>query len=122
VFRILVVDDSQDSADTLAELLRLEGYATQAAYGGAEALLTADVYRPHLVVLDFRMGDVDGIQAASVLGSQYSHVRLIAVTAVSLVEWGKRLADAGIDAALQKPVDPPELFRTVRKLLGADRG
>jgi len=120
MFRILVVDDNQDSADSLAELLNAEGYATQVAYGGAEALMTASSFRPHLGVLDFRMGDIDGIHVASSLRGEHSHIRLIAVTGASLSEWRDRLTDAGFEAVLQKPVDLPELYRTIRALLEPD--
>lgn len=118
MFRILVVDDSQDSADTLAELLSHEGYQLHVAYGGAEALMTAASFRPHLVVLDIRMGDVDGVQAASVLRSEHSDVRLVAVTGVALSEWRERLDDAGFEAVLQKPVEPRELIQALQAILG----
>jgi CheY-like chemotaxis protein len=117
VFRILVVDDNPDSADSLARLLSLEGYETQVAYGGAEALLTAASLRPHLAVLDIRMGDVDGIHVASQLRSEHSDVRLIAATGVSLLDWHERLENAGFEVVLAKPVDPAELLRAMEKLL-----
>ena len=117
MFRILVVDDLQDSANTLALLLDQYGYETRVAYSGAEAILVSTEFRPHVAILDIRMADLDGVQAARMLSSQHSHMRLVAVTGVPLPDWDERLTSAGFDAALQKPVDPNRLIQVMRDLL-----
>src|ERR1041385_3987695 len=58
--RILVVDDNRDSADSLALLLRGEGFTVDTAYDGAEAIRLADASRPNVVLLDIQMPKLSG--------------------------------------------------------------
>ena len=60
--RILVVDDSSDAAETLALLLRLNGYEVRTASTGEEALSLIDVEKPHAVVFDVVMPGIGGEQ------------------------------------------------------------
>ena len=62
--RILVVDDNVDAADSMAMLLRLAGQEVRVAYDGPTALLIAQVFRPHVVLLDIGMPGMDGYDVA----------------------------------------------------------
>ena len=62
--RILVVDDHQDSADTLALLLGLMGHEAITAYDGARALALAAGFKPHVLLLDIAMPGLDGYEVA----------------------------------------------------------
>ncbi len=62
--RVLVVDDEQVIADTLAKILDLNGYDASAVYTGTAAVESARSLRPDLVISDVIMPDMNGIEAA----------------------------------------------------------
>ena len=62
--RLLVVDDNQDAADSLAMLLRLQGHEVRVAYSGMAALEMTKTYTPDVVFLDIGMPGMDGYEVA----------------------------------------------------------
>jgi signal transduction histidine kinase len=105
--RILVVDDNQDAADTLALLLETSGHDVRSVYSGPQALAAAESFRPVVVLCDIGMPGMSGHEVAARLRADTTHA---ATTLVALTGWGaeedKRQAEeAGFDAHLTKPVD-----------------
>jgi DNA-binding response OmpR family regulator len=68
--RILVVDDNRDLADSLKEILSIEGHDVRVAYHGEQALNVAPVHEPHVVIVDIMMPDVSGFDATVQLRKQ----------------------------------------------------
>lgn len=60
--RVLTVDDDRDTADTTADLRRLDGHDVRAVYDGHEAVETARTFWPHVVILDVNMPGLDGYE------------------------------------------------------------
>ena len=121
--RILVVDDYGEAADTLADLLRLDGNEVEIAHDGLEALETAATFRPAVVLLDVAMPKLNGYDAARKIREQPwgKNMVLIAVTGWGQARDRQRSREAGFDAHLTKPVDYPVLLRMVAELsAGAD--
>src|SRR5262249_19400077 len=58
--RILIVDDLQDSADSLARLMRLQGQEVETAYDGEQAIQAAEAMRPDVILLDIGMPKMSG--------------------------------------------------------------
>ncbi len=116
---ILIVDDEVQNRKLLEALLLPEGYLTQSAASGAEALAMASASPPDLILLDIMMPDMDGYDVARTLKSEpaTSNVPIIMVTAH--IDRAARLAalDAGAEEFLSKPVDRAELWLRVRNLL-----
>lgn len=110
--RILVVDDNRDAADTLAELLRLQGHAVSLAYEGAQALALAERERPDVVLLDLGLPGMDGLEVARRLRAApaTARSRLIALTGYGQDSDRRATALAGFDAHLTKPVDVQALL------------
>ncbi len=110
---VLVVDDSSDTADSLAELLRLAGHAVTVAFSGEVALESVAAEVPDVVFLDIRMPGLDGFQVGQLIRQRCSGGKqpfLIAVTGCGTELDRLRSADAGFDLHLLKPVDPGVLL------------
>jgi CheY-like chemotaxis protein len=108
--RVLVVDDNQDAADSLALLLKMLGEEACAAYDGPTALKLACVFRPEVALLDLDLGcDMDGCEVARQLRK---HVRLLVAVTGSARQEDRLLCDeAGFDFFLLKPFDLAEVQR-----------
>ena len=106
--RILVADDNQDGAQSLAMLLGLSGHTVAIANGGQEALQRTREFRPEIVLLDIGMPDLNGYAVASALRSEpwARDLKLIALTGWGGEDDKRRALAAGFDHHLTKPVDP----------------
>ncbi|MFF8845660.1 response regulator transcription factor [Streptomyces sp. NPDC015127] len=115
--RILIVDDEPAVREALQRSLAFEGYGTEVAVDGVDALAKAEAYAPDLVVLDIQMPRMDGLTAARRLRSAGSRVPILMLTARDTV--GDRVTglDAGADDYLVKPFELDELFARIRALL-----
>jgi CheY-like chemotaxis protein len=106
--RILVADDNRDSADLLTLFLEMTGNEVQTAYDGIAAVEMAERFRPDAVVLDIGMPKLNGEDACRRIRSTPwgRDTVLVAVTGWDQPDDRRRIADAGFDAHLVKPVDP----------------
>lgn len=107
---VVVVDDSDDAAATLACALELDGYTVRTARDGQHALELIEAQTPHCVLFDIDMPRLDGWELAKRLRERYrDDIVLIAVTAST----GKDARAVGTfaiaDHYLFKPVDPKRL-------------
>src|SRR5262245_17256808 len=112
-YRVLVVDDNQDAAGTLAVLLNLWGYDCRVRYDGEAALQEALSYRPDCLLLDINLPGMDGCDVARRLRQlpELRSVKLVALTAYSDPTNGRRIRQAGFDHHVVKPADVDELER-----------
>jgi PAS domain S-box-containing protein len=105
--RVLVVDDNEDAANTLAMILSLDGHAVRTAYSAKQSLEELARFAPDVVLLDIGLPEMDGYEVARRIRDQYGRegVRLVAVTGYGQQEDRQRAHDAGFDAHLVKPVE-----------------
>jgi CheY-like chemotaxis protein len=115
--RVLVVEDNQDSADTLAKLLELSGYDVSVAYSAMDGLETAKRIRPDMILCDIGLPDSDGFALAEALSANpvTQSARLIAVTAYGKQSDFERSKRAGFALHLVKPVSPGALLRLLEE-------
>jgi CheY-like chemotaxis protein len=119
--RVLVVDDNQDAAATLAELLDMSGYQVAVANDGKSALEAAKRHQPDAVLLDIGLPDIDGYEVCRRIRADAGLARqpvLIAVTG-----WGQQsdqdaATKAGFDAHMTKPVELDALMQLLQERLG----
>lgn len=115
VRRILVIEDNDDAAQTLADVLALDGHVVQIAKSGGEGVAMAREHRPELILCDIGLPDIDGYEVARQVRalSGLAHVRLVALTGYALPEDRERAAKAGFNAHLAKPPDPQALAQVL---------
>ncbi|SAK70067.1 PAS/PAC sensor hybrid histidine kinase [Caballeronia fortuita] len=115
--RIVVIDDNQDSADSLAMLLQMKGHDVRIAYHGKEGLDVIRHFPPEVVLLDLALPDLDGYAVLRTLRSQrlLGGATVIAMTGFGQDSDKERSAQAGFDAHLVKPVDFDVLDRLLEK-------
>jgi signal transduction histidine kinase len=116
--RILIVDDNQDAADTLAMLLQLDGHETQAVYTSKDALERAQSFKPDVMLLDIGLPEMNGYQVARELRSTPGpdRIRLVALTGYGQAVDRARAQEAGFDDHLMKPVESAALARALEGL------
>jgi len=104
--RVLVVDDNEDAADSLATLLGVMGYEVRIAYDGPEAITAADEFEPAVALLDIGLPQLSGYDVARHMRERRgSDVLLVAITG-----WGQendklKARQAGFDHHFTKPAD-----------------
>ena len=119
-FRILLVEDFDDARELYSTCLRSSGYDVIEAATGTDAIALARSASPDLILMDLLLPGMDGWQATAELKSdpRLKHVPIVALTAHAFSDERERIANLGCDAFLAKPCLPPDLIRTVDRILG----
>jgi CheY-like chemotaxis protein len=116
--RLLIVDDLQDTADSLAALMRIKGHEVHTAYDGETAVEMAASARPEVIVLDIGLPKMNGYEVCRAVRELPNGD---AIFIVALTGWGQpsdrqRTEDAGFDWHLVKPVDGEALANLLLQL------
>jgi two-component system OmpR family response regulator len=115
--RVLVVDDEPNIVDVISMALRFQGFEVASAGTGADALAQVERFRPHLMVLDVMLPDMEGFDVAERLGAQRGHVPIIFLTARDATEDKLRGLTSGGDDYVTKPFSLEELVARIRIIL-----
>jgi len=114
---VLVVDDFEDTAESLALLLRYDGHQTDFAQSGSAALAIARARPPDVALLDIVMPDLSGYEVARELRTLLGQgVLLVAITVLESEEDKARGREAGFDVYFTKPADLRRLRALVREV------
>lgn len=111
--KVLVVEDDLDTAELLVRLLSKE-YDVIHAMDGQEGLERFLTHRPMIVVLDWMLPKVAGIEVAERIRAADSNVYLVMVTALSSKENIKKALMAGVNDFIEKPFDADAVLTSVR--------
>ncbi len=116
--RVLVVEDNEDVARSLAMLLELWGHDAEIVYRAEAALVAVQARRPAVVLMDIGLPGMDGYEVAKRLRRQHGceDVLLVAMTGYGQEEDRRRAHEAGFDHHLVKPVDPDVLQDLLSKV------
>ncbi len=117
--RVLVVDDSSDSAESLSVMLAFEGHETKTAHDGPSALELARAFRPQVTLLDIGLPGMSGYEVARRLRKQPGgrKTTLIALTGYGQEEDRRKSREAGFDHHLTKPVNYDTLASLINSLI-----
>ena len=105
--RILVADDNEDAATSLAMFLEMSGHETRVVTDGARAVAVAEEFRPQVAILDIAMPLMDGLEAARAIRAfpWGGDVLLLALSGFGHESDKARSKEAGFDEHLVKPLD-----------------
>jgi CheY-like chemotaxis protein len=106
-----VVDDRKNAADILAKLLKKKGHDVQTAYGGQEALLAAEKFRPELLLLDIGMPNMNGYEVCRQIRKQPLGRANVSHRSIRLGKDRRRSSEAGFSYHLVKPVQSTMLLK-----------
>jgi two-component system OmpR family response regulator len=116
-YRVLVVDDEPNIVDVVSMALRFQGFTVETAASGQEALTGVASFRPHLMVLDVMLPDMEGFEVAQRLGAQRAEVPIVFLTARDATEDKVRGLTTGGDDYVTKPFSLEELIARIRTVL-----
>ncbi|HEY4915423.1 MAG TPA: response regulator transcription factor [Solirubrobacteraceae bacterium] len=115
--RVLVVDDEPNLVEVVSMALRFQGFTVESAGNGREALAAVASFKPHLMVLDVMLPDMEGFDVAARLGAQRASVPIIFLTARDATEDKIRGLSGGGDDYMTKPFSLEELVARIRTIL-----
>ncbi|MEX2137828.1 MAG: response regulator [Pirellulales bacterium] len=120
--RVLIADDIENNRELLAQLLGPVGFEIRLATDGEEAVKEFEQWKPHLILMDFRMPVMDGHEAIRQIraGRRGKETKIIAVTASAMEENRQELLEIGADDFIGKPFQEAELFEKIHTHLGVE--
>jgi DNA-binding response OmpR family regulator len=115
--KILVVDDEVKMCFTLTKLFELSHFSVAVAHNGLEALEKVDSFRPHCVLLDIRMPQMNGVEVLKKVKEKYPDIVVIMTTALATEESREECLEIGAAEYLIKPIDFKELLGIIKNRL-----
>jgi two-component system, cell cycle response regulator DivK len=115
--RVLIVDDSHDMRDVWHDWLTIWGFDVDEAANGAEAVAKAAQRCPDLVLMDWTMPVLDGLQATELLKADKAtaQVPVLALSADTFAPTPQEALAAGCEGFVGKPVSPERLLAEIRR-------
>ncbi len=119
---ILIVDDTRPLAESIADILQMEGYEVQIAKNGVHALNKMASRIPDMVITDLLMPEMDGLSLIRKIRSseKYRAVPVIVLTADASEESAQLGKEAGADLLLTKPFDDTYLVEWIQRFLAEE--
>jgi len=116
---ILIVEDQEKNRKLVRDVLQFKGYRTIEAETGELGVALALEQRPDLILMDYQLPGIDGIEAFQRIRGDAStaHIPIVAVTASAMPEEAKRMKDAGFDGFQTKPINIKEFAQAVAAVL-----
>jgi two-component system cell cycle response regulator DivK len=114
---VLIVDDNEQNAKLARDVLEAAGMSTLTAATAADALTVARERRPDVVLMDLRLPDLDGAEAARRLraGEATAHIPIVALSATASAEADDWIRGGSFSGYIEKPIDVRELPAQVRR-------
>ena len=116
---ILIVEDNEKNRRLLRKVLQVSGYRVVDVETGNAGVAAAREHAPDLILMDYQLPDIDGIEAFRQIRADPDTPRMpiIAVTASAMPEDQRRMREAGFDGFESKPINVKELLATVARFL-----
>ncbi len=116
---ILIVDDEPKNVTLIRDLLQVNGYSTNEAINGKQAVELANEDIPDLILMDIQMPEMDGIEATGILKTDAAtkNIPILALSSYAMMGDKERLLKAGCDGYMSKPLNIKEFLKTVAEFL-----
>jgi DNA-binding response OmpR family regulator len=114
--QILVIDDDMAITELMSMLLKTHGFDVITSNSGAEGIQLAETHKPHAILLDLMMPDVDGWQVCKSIRA-FSNIPILVLSAINDPRMVASVLDAGADDFLVKPVPSGVLVAHIRKMV-----
>ena len=117
---ILIIDDDDDQVDVLTHRLRSQGFDTSSAESGQRGIDMVHDHKPHLVILDLRLPDIDGFSICQQLADdpETCAIPVIIVSGMVRPDIIRRSRSVGCQYYVRKPYDPNALLLLIENALG----
>ena len=119
---VLIVDDNEKNLRLARDVLRFAGFRTVEAATGGEGVSQALEHLPDVILMDIRLPDMEGTEAARQLKSdeRTAHIPVVALTSLAMKGDRESFLAAGFDGYLEKPISVRELPEQVRSFCSSD--
>ena len=116
--RVLVIEDKEDTADSLREVLEFDEHVVEVAYSGRDGIEKARVFHPDVVLCDIGLPEMDGYEVARTMRADpdLGRIGLVAVSGYALPEDVAMAKEAGFDLHLAKPPSIDSLERALAEV------
>jgi len=113
---ILIIEDNEQNLYLMRFLLEKNGFSVAEATDGEKGVKMAKETRPHIILLDIQLPEMDGYAVARELRSDTSlnGIPIIAVTSYAMVGDRERAIEAGADGYIEKPINPEKFVEQIR--------
>lgn len=118
--RILIADDDTDICNLLSRFLKKHGYETETAFRGSTAIDALKNSKFDLMLCDFRLGDMDGMEVLAKMQVEEIRVPVIIITGYSDIKMAVNVIKAGALDYVTKPLIPDEILLMIDKALNSD--
>jgi CheY-like chemotaxis protein len=121
---ILIVEDNEKNRKLVRDVLQFKGYQILESETAEEGIRLAREQKPALVLMDFHLPGMNGIEAFKVLRAdpQTSSIPIVAVTASAMTEDRQKIIAAGFDGLQTKPINVKEFLEAVAQILKKAKG
>jgi len=119
--KILIVDDDPFNLDLLEQELTDKGYVIERANSGEEALKKVESFQPELILLDYMMPGMNGVEALKEIRKRGNDIPVAMITAYGTIERAVQAIKEGAFDFIPKPFDPDHLALIVHKALEREK-
>ncbi|HEX2847572.1 MAG TPA: sigma-54 dependent transcriptional regulator [Chitinophagaceae bacterium] len=117
--KILIIDDDMDLCTLLGKFLSKNGYEVDMAYSGNKGIAKFSENKFDLVICDYRLGDMEGINVLSALRKENSAAKVLMITGYSDIKTAVEVIKMGAYDYIVKPLIPDEVLSVVNKAIHA---
>lgn len=110
----LIVDDDESVLKNFSRLLREDGFEVRAVETGKEAVDLVDKQSFDVVLIDFKLPDIDGAELLEAIRGRIGKAVKIMITGFPTTELENKVIDLGIDAYVIKPIKPDDLLELIQ--------